>query len=71
MEMMKYHPAVFAVGKEYQIMIPVTTATLAWVQVGKECFYDDSNGILRSDTNIHKICVPIRCLMTRKNIPFV
>ena len=30
MEFMKYAPAVFAVGNEYQIMIPVSGATLAW-----------------------------------------
>ncbi len=62
MEFMKYAPAVFAVGNEYQIMIPVSGATLAWVKVGEQYFFDDSNGILRSDTDIHKVYVPAKVL---------
>ena len=43
-------PTVYAVGKNYQIIVPVTKECVMWVKVGDRCFYDDSNGILRSLT---------------------
>lgn len=52
-------PAVFAVGNTYQIMIPVNCETLMWVRVGENCYYDDSNGILRSRVAVHRMCVPM------------
>ncbi len=51
-------PAVFAVGNEYQIMVPVKYRSLMWVEVGDKCYYDDSNGILRSLDKIHRMSVP-------------
>ena len=56
---MKYAPAVFAVGNQYQITIPVNTPTVLWVRVGENTYYDDSNGILRSDTDLHRVSVPM------------
>ncbi|MCI8388876.1 MAG: hypothetical protein HFE63_10495 [Clostridiales bacterium] len=58
MDMIKTDPAVFAVGREYQIMVGVTCPVLMWVEVGGECYYDDSNGILRSAVTTHRMCVP-------------
>ena len=52
-------PAVYAVGNEYQIFIVVKSETLMWVAVGDEEYYDDSNGILRSGSDTHKIVVPM------------
>ena len=37
-------PAVFAVGKEYQISVLISCEALMWVKVGDECYYDASNG---------------------------
>lgn len=51
-------PTVYAVGEDYQIIVPVTEETVMWVEVGGKNYYDDVNGILRSDTRTHKICVP-------------
>lgn len=51
-------PAVFAVGDEYQIMVPVARRSLMWVMVGDKCYYDDSNGIICSREMIHRMCVP-------------
>ncbi len=51
-------PTVCAVGSEYQIMIPVNVKTIMWCQVGDRTFYDDSNGIMRSETDVHRIVVP-------------
>lgn len=55
----KSEPAVFAVENTYHIMVPVNVPALMWVCVGNEEYYDDSNGILRSDTEIHKMVVPM------------
>lgn len=52
------YPTVWAVGDEYQIFVPVSKPTLMWVEVGGENYYDHSNGIMRSDTIIHKMTVP-------------
>lgn len=57
-KVLKTTPAVFAVGKNYQITVPVSCETVMWVRVGEHCFYDDSNGILRSAKRIHKMTVP-------------
>ena len=61
-DMLKYAPAVFAVGNTYQIMVFVDRPSLMWVTVGGSCWYDDTNGILRSDMRIHRITVPARAL---------
>ena len=57
-KILKTKPAVFAVGDFYQIIVPVTKETVMWVRVGENCYYDDSNGILRSAERIHKMSVP-------------
>lgn len=56
------NPAVFAVGEDYQIMVPVSRAALVWVQIGDECYYDEANGIMRSFENIHRVSVPMAAL---------
>ena len=55
-------PIVYAVGTDYQIMVPVTQETLMWVEVNGKCFYDDVNGILRSNCTTHKMIVPMELL---------
>ena len=56
---MKYTPAVCAVGKNYQILIPVRMPAVLWVRVGETDYYDESNGIPRSDTDLHRVTVPM------------
>ena len=60
--MPKTPPVVFAVAREYQIMVPVEAECVMWVQVGDETYYDDSNGILRSSRPIHRVSVPCEAL---------
>ncbi|MBQ7384381.1 MAG: metallophosphoesterase [Clostridia bacterium] len=55
-------PIVYAVGKNYQIMVPVNRETLMWIEVGGDCFYDDVNGILRSNCTTHRMTVPMEQL---------
>ena len=59
---LKTNPAVFAVGENYQITVLVNCETVMWVRVGEKCFYDESNGILRSAKRIHKMTVPAEIL---------
>ncbi len=61
-DLIKTLPAVFAVGENYQIMVEVTAPTLMWVEVGGECFFDDSNGIIRSAVTTHRATVPAELL---------
>lgn len=63
---MKCTPAVCAVKDEYQIMIPVNASAIMWIKVGGKNFYDESNGILRSDTDIHRVTVPMSVLNEAK-----
>ena len=57
-KMLKYSPTVFAVENDYKIFIPVTSSCVMWVKVGDECYYDHSNGVLRSSVAMHKVAVP-------------
>ena len=59
---LRYTPAVFAVKNEYQITVPVQAPTLFWVRIGEHTYYDDSNGVLRSDTVLHRVRVPMEVL---------
>jgi len=59
-------PIVYAVKDTYQIMVPVTCETVMWVKVGEQCFYDDSNGILRSGSLTHRMIVPMELLNQEK-----
>ncbi len=61
-KVLKCAPAVFAVGENYQITALVNCETVMWVKVGDKCFYDESNGILRSAKRIHKMVVPAEIL---------
>lgn len=55
-------PSVFAVKDNYQIFVPSPEPSLMWVKVGDKCYYDHSNGILRSNTILHKVTVPMTAL---------
>lgn len=55
-------PTVFAVEDTYQIMVKTEEKSVLWVKIGDRCFYDHSNGILKSDVDIHKVIVPSKLL---------
>ena len=57
-EYFKYTPAVFAVDKYYQIMMPCEKPCFFFVKVGDKIYYDESNGIMCSRSKIHKVEVP-------------
>lgn len=58
-EFFKFDPAVFAVDKSYQIMMPCEKAGLFFVKVRDKFYYDESNGIMRSRNEIHRVEVPM------------
>lgn len=62
------HPSVFAVESEYQIMVLLKTEGeyLVSVRVGDQEFFDESNGIRRSNRKIHRLCVPTALLDSKK-----
>ena len=65
--MLKYDPAVFAVGKYYQLIITSKTQSFISVKIGNELFVDHSNGILRSASRTHNIEVPQSLLNSEKH----
>ena len=58
----KLMPTVFAVGNNYQIFVPIEYDAIITVSVGDEVFYDDSNGILRSNIMYHSVEIPMEKL---------
>ncbi len=63
----KTAPAVFAAGEDYQIMVPVNAQALFWVEIGGQKFFDHANGIMVSDTDMHRVCVPQKVLNAAKS----
>lgn len=59
---LKTAPAVFAVGNEYQIMVPARNNLLLWVTVGEQTFYDHVGGVMRSAVPVHRVHVPMTLL---------
>ncbi len=62
MNHLKFYPAVCAVENEYQILIPVDAASFMWAEIGGRRFSDASCGVMRSDTRLHRITVPMALL---------
>ncbi len=59
-------PAVFAVKRDYHIMMYSLAPCLMWVKVGDKVYYDEINGILRCHTMVHKVIVPMEELDSAK-----
>ena len=58
-EYMLTYPTVFAVGENYNIFVPFSDEVVMWVKVGDKTYFDEYNGILRSNTNMHKVELPM------------
>ena len=61
-EYMLTYPTVFAVGNNYNIFVPFDAEVIMWVKIGDKVYYDDCNGILRSNTNMYKVELPMSVL---------
>jgi len=55
---LKFTPAVFCVADTYHIMVPVKIKCSMWVKVGSEEYFDESNGILKTNVTVHRMIVP-------------
>lgn len=55
-------PSVFAVKDTYHIMVNISYPSLAFVRIGDEEYYDNSNGIMCSQSPIHRVIVPAEVL---------
>jgi len=65
-EILNAHPSVFAIDGRYQIIVPFAHAAIVWVKVGDSTYYDDANGILKSNNYVHKVDVPMDELVREK-----
>lgn len=70
-DVMPYHPAVFAMGDVYQILIPLAQEAILHVEVGERRFYDDMCGVLRSSDLIHRVEIPMSILDEAKEYTVV
>ncbi len=52
------HPGVFLVEQDYEIILLCDKPAMASVVVDGKTFTDNVNGVMRSDTDVHKIKVP-------------
>ena len=55
-------PTVMAAGKSYFIFVPFDDEVIMWVTVKDKTYYDDCNGIFRSNTRMHKVELPYEAL---------
>ena len=58
-EEMRCYPSVYAFRDFYRIFTCFNCHALVWVRVGEKTYYDHSNGVLRSDSPIHSVEVPM------------
>ena len=65
--MLRFSPAVFAVGDCYQIIVTSKSQAFISIKVGNKIFVDDSNGILRSACKTHKFNIPMQLLNETKH----
>ena len=63
---MNIQPNVFAVGNDYQIIVTCDKEALLWIKIGDKCFYDDINGVMRTETDDHRLTVPMELLDREK-----
>lgn len=57
-----YHPGVFLMENTYEIILICRRNALASVIVGGRTYTDNNNGVMRTDTEVHKIKVPMAAL---------
>ena len=56
------HPGVFLIEKDYEIILLCDKPAMASVIVDGRTFTDNVNGVMRSDTDVHKIKIPVSLL---------
>ena len=62
MEFLKFAPAVYVIGEEYEICVAVKAFGLVTVKIGDEVFYEDNSGVLSTEKLYARIRVPASVL---------
>ena len=57
-EILQTPPVVFAVGHDYQIMVPVVTEAMISCEINGKTYYDANNGVICTATRVRRITVP-------------
>ncbi len=57
-DLLRFSPAVFAVEHDYCIIVITARSCIVKITVSDMLYADHDNGILRSDTDVHKITLP-------------
>lgn len=60
--MLKMTPAVFVVGKEYQILAKTKPNIFFRIKVGGRSFFDATSGVVRSLSTLHRVSIPMEIL---------
>lgn len=59
-------PTVFAIGKEYEIVLSLKTFGLCFLKIGNTLYYEENSGVLPSERRVLKIRVPQSALNAAK-----
>ena len=55
-------PCVYVVGSEYQIVINTPAFGKCWVEAGGKVYNDSVGGLIRTETHVHRVTVPMDVL---------
>lgn len=58
MDFMKFDPAVYVIGEEYEIAVALLEYGLVTVRVGDEIYYEDNSGVLPTEKLYARIRIP-------------
>ena len=58
----RFHPTVFCVGNEYQIIFLTEKPGMGWIEIGGEKYLDAQNGLMRWNDEMHRVSVPREAL---------
>ena len=58
----RFHPTVFCVGEEYQIIFLTERSGMGWVEIAGEKYIDAQNGLMRWNDEMHRVSVPCEAL---------
>ena len=71
MSFLRCTPAVYVIGKEYEISVNLNSFGLCFVEIGDKIFYEENSGVLPSEGLVVKIRVPQEKLNQAKKYSIV
>jgi hypothetical protein len=67
MDFLKFNPAVYVIGEEYEICVALEEFGLVTVKVGDEIYYEDNSGVLPTEKLYARIRIPQEALNKAKS----